>query len=180
MITHANRSKFDLPGAALAAGFGALAFALLSAGNSDQGAQIPSTIEAQEFVVQDTSGTPRATLGIGKDGTAALKLLSSQKKTAVVTMGVTKDGQPFFEMRSPTSKCKIVLSVKDDVPRFQMLDRQGKRRLGFRVDAKDGAMLTIANKKEHDVLTCNVSDRGHWSLEVRDAFGETVKKLGDR
>jgi hypothetical protein len=102
-----NRRIKCIGGAAL---FGIVALLVMGQSKPDQ---IAKVIDAERFVVRDTSGAVRAVLGVNPDGNMGLEVRDRNGK-AGVTLGMGANGNPALRLDGKDGKTGIALGVRSD------------------------------------------------------------------
>jgi hypothetical protein len=102
---------------------GLLGLLLLAGATGERGARIFDEVRAEQFVLVDAKGTPRAGLRVGADGSTALALADPEGKP-VAGLSVLPDGSP----------------------RLRFYDKEGKARGGLGVQHDGAVGLALADK----------------------------------
>jgi len=84
----------------------------------------PKVIRANQFVLEDATGTARAALGVGKDGRPWLLLLDA-KGTVRTWIGEAKYG-PRLLLADENGTTRATLGVSEHGPSLLLLDAKGK------------------------------------------------------
>jgi hypothetical protein len=107
-------------GAALLA---AVALVLMGESKPDS---IAKAVDAERFVVRDTSGTVRAVLGVNPDGNMGLEIRDANGK-AGAALGMGTNGNPALRLDGRAGKTGIALGVRsNNNPAMEFYDNDGK------------------------------------------------------
>lgn len=87
---------------------------------------VAKVIEAERFVVRDTSGSVSAVLGINPDRNMGLEIRDKNGK-AGVALGMGSNGNPALRLDGPDGKTGIALGVRsDNSPAMELYNKEGK------------------------------------------------------
>ncbi len=87
---------------------------------------IAKVIDAEKFVVRDTSGAVRAVLGVNPDGNMGLEVRDRGGK-AGVALGMGANGNPALRLDGKEAKTGIALGVRsDNSPAMEFYNNEGK------------------------------------------------------
>lgn len=111
------------------------------------------SIEAEEFIVLDSSGTRRAKLAVGSDGWARLRLYD-QTGERCASLGVAPDGSA----------------------RLRFYDQTGTTRAGLAVGSDLGGGLVLKDQSGNVRVTLALPDDGRGDLRILDEDGKTLFK----
>ena len=104
---------------------------------------VPEVVEAQRFVVKDTSGKSIAALGSDRDGAPLLVLMNSNGRLAA-TLDVTVHKKPTLTLYDQDGKGRVVLAVDSDgSPALAMNDKTGTPRVGLAVATQGSGGLVL-------------------------------------
>ena len=88
-------------------------------------------LRANNFVLEDMNGKPRASLVVGEDGPSLLLIDENGKPRAM--LAVLKDG-PMLSLLDENGKPRVALAVFKEGPKMVMLDENSKARTIQKVD----------------------------------------------
>ena len=114
----------------------------------------PKVIEAERFVLRDTSGKPRATLVVAADGTSGLSLYDQN------------------------GKGRLRLYVDTSGPSLALADQNGKLRATLRLDADGSPGLTLFDRGEKLRGGLGLHTDGSPLLGLLDQSGKLRATLG--
>ena len=87
---------------------------------------VAKVIEAERFVVRDTSGSVTAVLGVNPDRNMGLEIRDKNGK-AGVALGMGSNGNPALRLDGPDGKTGIALGVRsDNTPAMELYNKEGK------------------------------------------------------
>ena len=85
----------------------------------------PKVIRANQFVLEDDKGTPRAMLGVSNDG--SMLALCDKNGTTLISLTVSND-ESSLRLSDDNGKTRVVLDVGNDgVPGMALLHGNGVR-----------------------------------------------------
>ncbi len=116
---------------------------------------VPKVVEAERFVLRDTTGKILAALGTEASGILALSLADQTGKVRA-RLGVQADGGPVLALVDQNGKPRIGLGVAaDGAPGLLLSDQNGKVRLELNVlaDGTPGLGLVDQNGKDRFLLS---------------------------
>ena len=117
-----------------------LAWTLATTTATAQGASIgPKVIRANQFILEDETGTTRAALQVGKGGSGLSLYDENGKLRAMV--GVVKDG-PGLTLFDENGKRRVMLGEYKNGPILGLFDENGKGRVSLDV-TKNGPGLEL-------------------------------------
>jgi hypothetical protein len=90
--------------------FGAVALLIMGQSKPDN---IAKVVDAERFVVRDSSGAVRAVLGVNPDGNMGLEVRDKNGK-AGVALGMGANGNPALRLDGKEGKTGIALGVRSD------------------------------------------------------------------
>jgi hypothetical protein len=103
--------------------FGAVALLVMGQSKPDN---IAKVIDAERFVVRDTSGAVRAVLGVNPDGNMGLEVRDRNGK-AGVALGMGANGNPALRLDGKEGKTGIALGVRsDNTSAMEFYNNEGK------------------------------------------------------
>jgi hypothetical protein len=112
------------------------------------------TVEAEAFVVRDSTGIRRAKLGMSADGWVRLRLFDEEGERCV-SLGVAPDGHA----------------------RLRLYDQHGESRAGLAVFPDNaGEGLVLNDQAGNPRLTVSLLDNGAADLRILDASGKVLWK----
>ncbi len=161
--TEKRRNRWLLAAGGLAAVGCFLAWIVGNTATTAQ-AQGPKVIRANQFVLEDETGTTRAMLTVDKAGAGlflsdengkfrvhliadkdrAGLILSDENDNPRVGLAMDKDG-PRLCLDDQNGKCRAALHMTKDGPRFRLLDENEKHRVGLAV-SKYGPGLVLSDE----------------------------------
>jgi hypothetical protein len=120
------------------------------------------TVEAQQFVLRDKSGLPRAMLAMSGDGLPILVLLDEREQVRAVLsqnevtlsgerdtsvrLFVNPDGRPALRMEKDGKLRAVLGMTSDGILAFGLYDREGKGRALLDVDAQGSPGFSLFDK----------------------------------
>ncbi len=105
----------------------------------------PKVIEAERFVLRDTSGKPRATLVVAADGTSGLSLYDQNGKGRL-RLYVATSG-PSLALADPNDRLRAQLNVDaDGSPHLVLFDQGEKPRGGLGLHTDGSPILTLLDQ----------------------------------
>jgi len=129
----------------------------------------PRRAAAEQFVLNDANGRPRATLGLGRDGAPALSMLDPQGQEQVL-LRAGNDGSSslqYFENRSLRTSVSNITGIGASVNLFNRSHRSGAE-MFMSEDGSSG----IAFRRERRGVGMNVQHDGTTKLSLTDREGE--------
>jgi hypothetical protein len=112
----------------LAAGGLLLAGLVLGVAGAASTELIPRTLEAQNFVLRDTAGRMRASLGFRADGTPGFALLDEHSRVRLA-LDLCAEGAPAVNLYSAAGRLQAAVAVRPDgSPALGFFDGQGQVR----------------------------------------------------
>jgi len=74
---------------------------------------VPDTVEAQQFLLRDSSGKLRGSMGVLPDGAAGLNLSDADGRTRV-TVDLAANGTPGVDLYDQNGKVRATMALGDD------------------------------------------------------------------
>jgi hypothetical protein len=103
-------------------------------------------VDAEEFVVRDSSGKRRATLGMDSDGSPKLRIFDESEKVRIA-LSVLFEGSPTILLYDRAIGVRVALCVSaDGLPYLRLYDQADRPRAGLDVFPDDSAMLRILDR----------------------------------
>jgi hypothetical protein len=130
-------------------------------------AAVPTTVDAQAFIVRDAAGAARAALGIGKDGRVGLEILD---KTGAKRIILAVDGEGDADLAIMARDSSSVVLIDAGAAKASLSLLNGKE-MGADITATDDQIaLTFAEKKNTRRLSVGMDKHGDSSVIL---FGHT-------
>lgn len=133
---------------------------------------VPKVVEAERFVLRDTTGKPRARLSLLPDGGTGLTLFDQNGK-ARAGLGLLPDGWPALTLVDQNGKLRAKLSLlPDGRPALTLADQNEKPRALLSLYQPDGGPaldLFDQNEKPRAVLGQTALETATGTLEQRPA-----------
>lgn len=151
---------------------------LLAAAGLLMGQALPTrrTVDAEEFVLRDAAGTPRAVLSLKAEGAPTLAFFDPSGKTRA-WFGVRGGGSPYLLFADHAGKPRAGLSVKDDgSPELTFIDLTGNPRALLQVPSDGQASLALYDHLGRARAGLGVSRNGSPELRLLDKDGKVVWK----
>jgi len=101
-------------------------------------------IEAQQFVLVDAQGKPRAELGLARNGDTQLTL-KDRTGSSRIELTVGSSTGPALHLKNAAGTTMVVIDLKEEHPRLVMHDKTGKPRMVLVVDEKPALEFTNAS-----------------------------------
>jgi len=134
------------------------------------------TIEAEEIVLRDSAGTPRAVWSLKPDGAPTLAFFDPTGK-ARAWLGVKAGGSPYLLFADQGGKPRAGLTVKDDgSPDLTLIDLAGNPRALLQVPSDGQAGLALYDHLGRARLGVSVSRSGLPDVRLLDKDGKVVWK----
>jgi len=90
--------------------------------------KVAKLVEAERFLVRDTAGKPRATLGLLPDGSPSLNLIDKDGNIRMA-VGMKPGGSPSLNLYDKTQTNRAVLAtLPDGSPALVLFDKAGETR----------------------------------------------------
>lgn len=90
--------------------------------------KVAKLVEAEKFLVRDTAGRPRATLGLLPDGSPSLNLID-QDGNIRMAVGMKSEGSPSLNLYDKTQTNRAVLAtLPDGSPALVLFSKSGETR----------------------------------------------------
>lgn len=87
---------------------------------------VPKLVEAERFMVRDTAGKPRATLGLLPDGSPSLNLIDTDGNIRMA-VGMKTDGSPSLNLYDKSQTNRAVLAtLPDGSPALVLFNKAGE------------------------------------------------------
>jgi hypothetical protein len=105
----------------------------------------PKVVEAEKFVLRDSTGKIRAELGEGEGSAIGLKLFDGNGRCRAELV-VASDGGSGLQLRDDNGKLRVILSLDQDeatvaTPSLSMNARDGKNGVNLLVTSYDAALV---------------------------------------
>lgn len=134
------------------------------------------TLDAEEFILRDSAGTPRAVLSLKAEGAPTLAFFDPSGKTRA-WLGVRRGGSPYLVFADHAGKPRAGLSVKDDgSPDLTFIDFIGNPRALLQVPSDGQASLALYDHLGRTRAGLGVSRNGSPELRLFDKDGKVVWK----
>ncbi len=134
------------------------------------------TLDAEEFVLRDSAGTPRAVLSLKPDGAPTMAFFDPAGKPRA-WVGVKNSGSPYLLFADQGGKPRAGLSVKDDgSPDLTFIDLTGNPRAVLQVPADGQAGLALYDHLGRARLGVNVTRSGSPDMRLLDKDGRIIWK----
>jgi hypothetical protein len=153
-------------------------------------APVANTIEAERFVLRDTAGNVRASLGLRPDGTAALGLADDTQQERAL-LSVTAQGLAAVELTERSGRLRAGLAVRPDGaatlalldqadrPRVELgatgltlYDRNGRRRSSMGLEPAGAPAVWLYDGEGNGRAMLAVTSDGQPTLNLADAGGK--------
>ncbi len=109
-------------------------------------AQVQRVVTANEFVLDDAAGKPRARITVGKDGETIFAMYDRDQHLRA-EMLVSSQGVPQLQLYDTANKLRIALDISTDgVPTVRLMDRDNVPRALFGVDGDGEPGLNFYSK----------------------------------
>jgi hypothetical protein len=132
------------------------------------------SVEAEEFVLRDSAGTPRAVLSLKAEGGPTLAFFDPSGKTRA-WLGVRGGGSPYLLFADQAGKPRAGLSVKDDgSPDLTFIDLTGNPRALLQVPSDGQASLAFYDHLGRTRAGLGVTRNGSPELSLLDKDGKVV------
>lgn len=131
-------------------------------------------VEAEQFVLLDRAGKPRAVLTQGSDGNIGLRFTDPAGRVRIA-LAMEADGRPGMELSDASGARRVWLFVGDDgSPHITLLDAAERKQafLGLGPDGTVGLILASPPSKANAVLAIVAGKRG--GLELADPSGKVI------
>lgn len=134
------------------------------------------TVDAEEFILRDSAGTPRAVLSLKAEGAPTLAFFDPSGKTRA-WFGVRGGGSPYLIFADHAGKPRAGLSVKDDgSPVLTFIDLIGNPRALLQVPSDGQASLALYDHLGRSRAGLGVGRNGSPELRLLDKDGKVVWK----
>jgi len=165
-IEHQNR---NLKRSWAAAVFGVLALILMGQAMPNK---VPEVIEAQKFVLRDSQGRGRATLGFTPDNSPAL-ILNQTDGTIGTTLKAGPQGRSMLSLYDRGGNPRALLSVDTDGSTgLTFGDAAGKARAGLAVTSEKSAGLILYGSGEKPLALVGLTKDASPAIIFTDEHGK--------
>lgn len=125
-----NRLLRMLAGVLMLLGSGGILMAQTSAPVHNQ------TLEAEQFVLRDSTGKLRGVMGLGENGAEGISLVDNKGATRM-TIDLSADGSPGIDLYDGNGKLRATLATgQHGTPGFGFYDENGKLRTALDIPAR--------------------------------------------
>jgi hypothetical protein len=158
--------------------------------------RVAKVIQAEKFVLRDSSGRIRAELSTLHGGEPSLVLFDKSLITRAVlgvingsprldiydgngmrraVLGATLDGSPRLELYNPDGERRARLGLHANMANFALYDETGKTRFGLNVLAPGSPTMIFVGKNEMVQLSLDVLPDGRAGLMINDKGGASIR-----